>query len=178
MFSDCKNLKTIYASEYFEAKNGHMMFYGCTSLVGGAGTKCPEYGTNDERARIDNPPDAPGYFTEKKVVRTPVTLTLKLRDSSGKAVTMDDLRDGAEIAPEVTVAQAVPESELKTADIFLVIYDSQGMMIDLQSWEVDLSNPLSFIQTHAIPQGRDASYVKFIMLSSNLTPLTAAQALQ
>ena len=84
------------------------------------------------------------------------------------------MRDGAELAPEVTITG----DALDTADIFLVIYDSQGMMIDLQSWEVDLSQPLSFIRTTPIPQDKDASYVKFIMLSSNLTPLTAAQALQ
>ena len=188
MFARCFLLKTIYASEYFLSDNladnikWNGMFENCRSLVGGAGTRYDEAHKDAEYARIDSPPDAPGYFTYKEpsahTTRTPVTLTLKLRDSSGKAVTMDDMRKGAEIAPEITVEDDAPESELKTADIFLVIYDSQGMMLSLQQWEVDLSNPLSFIRTTPIPQGRDASSVKFIMLSSDLTPLTVAQALQ
>ena len=178
MFSGCSNLKTIYASEYFEVVDSDYMFADCTSLVGGTGTTYDDSRISSDYARVDNPPDAPGYFTEKKssVERKPVTLTLKLRDSSGKEVVMDDLRESVEIVPEVKT-EDTPESDLKTADIFLVIYDSKGMMISLQQWEVDLTNPLSFIQTTPIPQDADASYVKFIMLSSSLTPLTAAQEL-
>lgn len=39
------------------------MFAGCTALVGGAGTAYNASHTDGEYARIDNPPDAPGYFT-------------------------------------------------------------------------------------------------------------------
>lgn len=39
------------------------MFSGCTSLVGGAGTAYDANHTDGEYARIDNPPNAPGYFT-------------------------------------------------------------------------------------------------------------------
>ena len=177
MFVECRNLTTICVSALFSAAPVRdSMFYNCVALTGGAGTQYDPSHRDADYARIDNPPRAPGYFTEKAVARPPVTLTLMLRDSSEEAVTMSDLRDGAEILPEVTTDDDA--SELTTADIFLVIYDSHGMMVDLQSWEVDLSNPLSFIRTTPIPQGVDASYVKFIMLSSNLTPLTAAQALQ
>lgn len=41
------------------------MFYKCSSLVGGAGTAYNSGHTDKEYARIDNPPDAPGYFTLK-----------------------------------------------------------------------------------------------------------------
>lgn len=74
MFSGCSSLKTIYASEYFEAPDDYYMFDGCTSLVGGAGTEYDDSQYNyiyrlssSDYARIDNPPDAPGYFTEKKI---------------------------------------------------------------------------------------------------------------
>ena len=181
MFANCSHLKTIYVSESFVDNDAVVpKFRGCASLVGGAGTSYDDsiydwaYASDAIYSRIDNPPDAPGYFTLKEPNRPPVTLTLTLRDSSGEAVSMDDLRESVEIKPEVTIADA----ELKTADIFLVIYDSTGMMVSLQSWEVDLSKPLSFIRTTPIPQGVDASYVKFIMLSSSLTPLVAAQALE
>ena len=40
------------------------MFNGCTRLIGGAGTGYDSSHTDGTYARIDNPPDAPGYFTE------------------------------------------------------------------------------------------------------------------
>ena len=39
------------------------MFKGCIRLVGGNGTAYDASHTDGEYARIDNPPDAPGYFT-------------------------------------------------------------------------------------------------------------------
>lgn len=39
------------------------MFSGCTRLIGGAGTAYDSSHTDGTYARIDNPPDSPGYFT-------------------------------------------------------------------------------------------------------------------
>lgn len=68
-FSYCTNLTTIYASGNFVVPSSHGygsgMFGRCYALVGGAGTTYNSYKTNGEYARIDNPPDAPGYFTAK-----------------------------------------------------------------------------------------------------------------
>ena len=61
-------LKTIYASENFvtdNVSNYNTMFSKCVSLVGGAGTEYATGHTNGVYARIDNPPDTPGYFTYK-----------------------------------------------------------------------------------------------------------------
>lgn len=41
------------------------MFYGCTSLVGGAGTTYDSSHYNGVYARIDGGTSAPGYFTAK-----------------------------------------------------------------------------------------------------------------
>jgi hypothetical protein len=41
------------------------MFLNCTALVGGNNTAYDANKTNKEYARIDNPPDAPGYLTYK-----------------------------------------------------------------------------------------------------------------
>ena len=68
MFYDCSNLTTIYASPSFVAPAGlygSEMFYGCTSLVGGAGTAFSASHTGGEYARIDGGPSAPGYFTAR-----------------------------------------------------------------------------------------------------------------
>ena len=70
MFMDCGKLITIYASSKFTTSNlslstSAQMFYGCTSLVGGAGTKYDEEMREKQYARIDGGTSNPGYFTEK-----------------------------------------------------------------------------------------------------------------
>lgn len=70
MFRGCRSLATIYASPSFvvdQVTSSSDMFYrNDYPLVGGAGTT---FNTSNPRnktyARIDNPPDAPGYFTAK-----------------------------------------------------------------------------------------------------------------
>ena len=89
MFAGCAALKTVYASDSFSTEkmtDSEEMFQGCTSLVGGADTTYNGLHTGKEYARIDNPPDAPGYFTDKNSVRTH---TVKF-DANGGAGFMDD----------------------------------------------------------------------------------------
>ena len=71
LFYNCSNLKTIYVGDgwntnYVMFSSG--MFDGCTSLVGGNGTKCDgEERDNDlPFACIDGGPSAPGYLTKKE----------------------------------------------------------------------------------------------------------------
>ena len=65
MFDGCGNLRTIYARTTFVAPAiSTRMFAACPSLVGGSGTAYDALHTDGEYARIDNPPAAPGYFTE------------------------------------------------------------------------------------------------------------------
>ena len=85
MFSNCKNLKTIYADNWICGARVYMgmsspMFIGCENLVGGQGTKIGEnlygydekgnplyYYCSDEAkaAHIDGGKDDPGLFTAK-----------------------------------------------------------------------------------------------------------------
>ena len=70
MFSYCSNLQTIYVEEGWSTAKvevGNDMFYNCTSLVGGAGTKYDANHTNHTYAHIDGGPTNPGYFTDKNV---------------------------------------------------------------------------------------------------------------
>ena len=68
MFADCSGLTTIYAGDGWSTANvqyGEDMFTGCTSLVGGAGTKYDASHEDYTYARIDGGSDNPGYFTRK-----------------------------------------------------------------------------------------------------------------
>ncbi len=69
MFSYDNSLTTIYADSNFSLLSNcysRSMFYGCTSLVGGAGTVYNASKVDGEYARIDDPDNGnPGYFTQK-----------------------------------------------------------------------------------------------------------------
>lgn len=69
MFYECNSLSAIYVSPLFvvtQVTSSLAMFTSCSSLVGGAGTAYQSSNPKDKTyARIDNPPDAPGYFTLK-----------------------------------------------------------------------------------------------------------------
>ena len=68
MFSNCRNLKTVYVGDDWNANSlddSEDMFKDCTSLVGGMGTTYDPYHVDAEYAHIDRGPSNPGYFTEK-----------------------------------------------------------------------------------------------------------------
>ena len=69
MFSSNKNLKTIYVGNKFnmnKVTTSIGMFYGCTNLVGGSGTKYNNKLIDDKiYAHIDGGTNNPGYFTAK-----------------------------------------------------------------------------------------------------------------
>lgn len=66
VFRGCYALKTIYTNADWNINaSSQYMFLGCIALQGGAGTAYDSGYTTAAYARIDNPPDAPGYFTLK-----------------------------------------------------------------------------------------------------------------
>ena len=76
MFNGCNNLKTIYVENDLDTSSiatgeTYSLFIGCDNLVGGQGTKPPQYESwfsiSDLKfARIDDPENGkPGYFTKK-----------------------------------------------------------------------------------------------------------------
>ena len=80
MFADCSKLATIFVSEAWTTANltqGEYVFYNCTNLVGGMGTKYNPDHTDYTYAHIDEGPSNPGYFTniavtaELETVETP-----------------------------------------------------------------------------------------------------------
>lgn len=75
MFAKCSNLQSIYVSEEkwstINATKSKNIFYGCTKLVGGNGTKYDPNHTDVEYARVDKA-GTPGYFTAKNGGTEPV----------------------------------------------------------------------------------------------------------
>ena len=67
MFQGCSSLKTIYCDNEWNPSTSYDMFEGCTSLVGGMGTKYDAGKTDKTYARPDGLDDQPGYFTEAGV---------------------------------------------------------------------------------------------------------------
>lgn len=68
MFYSCRALITIYVSLDFvvsQVTSSGTMFSNCPQLVGGSGTVYNSNYIDKTYARIDNPPDYPGYFTLK-----------------------------------------------------------------------------------------------------------------
>ena len=73
LFLNCSALKTIYSNIDFaenadDISHKNDIFYGCTSLVGGAGTKYDMLHCDIEYARPDGGTEAPGYFTKRYTV--------------------------------------------------------------------------------------------------------------
>ena len=79
MFNNVKNLKTIYASDKFNANKTYSadMFTGSTKLVGGAGTKYDSTKIDKAYAHIDGGTSNPGYFTDiaDKDISSPVSFS-------------------------------------------------------------------------------------------------------
>ena len=74
MFILCSDLTTIYASELWSNSSNTSstnMFYKCNSLSGPNGTTYSYTRVSVTYARIDNPPDSPGYFTYKALSNSP-----------------------------------------------------------------------------------------------------------
>ena len=68
MFSSCQLLKTIYVGENWSTQvmtDAFSMFYGCASLVGGAGTAYDGSKPDKTYAKIDGGTADPGYLTQK-----------------------------------------------------------------------------------------------------------------
>lgn len=76
-FCRCPKLKTIYVQDDYIPKSviAQGTFDGCTSLVGGAGTKYDPTFIDSTAARIDGGINSPGYFTaiSDKPLETPQT---------------------------------------------------------------------------------------------------------
>ena len=150
MFGDCSNLKTIYVSDKFTVASGSDdIFYDCTSLVGGNGTKYDESYIDTEYARIDNPPDAPGYFTYKAA---PVSYK----------ITAAVIKNG-----KLSVTFSNPAA----ATVAVPYFDANGKFMSVQ-----LQNIPANAGTVAFAPSADAKTARVMLLDGGFRPLCAAYA--
>lgn len=128
MFYNCSNLKTVYVGDLWSTEkvtdSDHMFSY-CTELVGGEGTTYNVSYMDKTYARVDNPPDEPGYFTYKEYVPPtgnkddePVGATLNnvlgglINNKLVSAVFGDSSAENSQAAPEI---QTVKKPEMLAA---------------------------------------------------------------
>jgi len=127
MFQNVK-VTTIYVSDRFvtnKVTTSGSMFAGCSSLVGGKGTKYNKDGSNDAAyAHVDGGPDDPGYFTLKVLKIPPTIKTVAVSGISQTEATIDvsgdDLK-GGEVSVELRVDEAIMASQKKD-DFGLFLY--------------------------------------------------------
>ena len=139
-----------------------------------------------------------GWFTEPSggtriTSETPVRLTANQTlyahwvatnapefSSHGAAVTdVREMSSESELEGKFTVPDAADPDAFRTATAFCVLYDSDGMMVHLQSWDVDVSDTrnIRFTGSVRISEGAQVSEIKVIVLSDELVPLQAAGTL-
>lgn len=124
MFAGMTKLKTIYVTESFSrtGSTDDKTFNGCSALVGGAGTA---YATakvaTHEYARIDNPPDAPGYFTLGQKQVPPKVESVTASDLTHNSVTItvegESLNDGTITVELIAGGVTVKTEELSAFGI-------------------------------------------------------------
>ena len=87
----------------------------------------------------------------------------------------DAFQDGAKFTADFTAVDFDASRELVTASVFIIFYDADGLMVSLESKEIDLSDPWNLLFTLDILLPEGAKTLKFIMLGDNLEPLRAAK---
>ena len=141
MFQEDRNLVTVYVSELWSTANvtsSNNTFIGCTQLKGENDTVYSESHINAEYARIDNPPDEPGYFTYKPAptttgsgARTVTKRVFTTSSSAGTAyVSTDDnckLTKLTEDTWEYTFTSIPPDLQFYTWEDELEGYTSENM---------------------------------------------------
>ncbi len=118
MFSGMTKLKTIYVTELFvwSGSTDNNTFKNCSALVGGAGTAfATAKVASQEYARIDNPPDAPGYFTLGQKPVAPEIESVTASDLTYNSITITvegSSLNGGTIAVELVAGGETAETEL------------------------------------------------------------------
>lgn len=101
---------------------------------------------------------------------------------NGNSLSSVDNLAGHEITANIVIDppdQKNAADMLVTANVFLCVYDENGLMCSLNTWEIDLSDiqHLMFMQTVRVPDNIRVSEIKTMILSDELTPLIAASEL-
>ena len=82
-------------------------------------------------------------------------------------------KKAVELEGSFVVADAENPSGFQTATAFCAVYDHQGNMVCLQTWEVDMSDPrnICFMGNIHIPEGVSVGEIRIMILSDDMIPL-------
>ena len=107
--------------------------------------------------------------------REDVGLSVHFRNAGGESVA--NLDNQRTIRPDISLVDPDAPGGMEIVNLFLAFYDENDMMVSLESWEVDISNPLNIVwlQTLEIPD--EAESMTVMVLSDELAPLRAARML-
>ena len=92
MFVSCSQLRTVYVGDNWntgKVVSSSAMFESCGAISGGAGTIFDVKKTDKEYARIDNPPDEPGYLTYGETYQCELTLDVNGGETADKVITAE-----------------------------------------------------------------------------------------
>ena len=161
-------------------------FSACASLTdvyyAGSATQWSEILISDYRNGNDALKNATIHYNAKDI-GVGITLT----DENGETVggngqteetKKDAFQDGAEFTASFGAVDPDASSGLVAASVFIIFYDKDGLMVSLESTEIDLSDPfnLMFVLDLRIPEG--AKTLKILMLGDHLEPLRAARMIE
>ena len=106
-----------------------------------------------------------------------MTGTLGFKDRNGDE--LDRIPESGELSTSIELESGgIGGSGTVLTDVFLALYDSRGMMLSVQSWNVAVSEINTvFMQTISIPDKVHVASVKLIVLSEDMTPIVGVGAL-
>ncbi|MBQ9521358.1 MAG: leucine-rich repeat protein [Oscillospiraceae bacterium] len=138
--------------------------------------------TGDTRPLVS---PTPGVITLSGSHNSQLTGEISLQDGNGNAI--DALQDGQDqinvsfaLDPYTPDAAQSNGALTAMADVYLVLYDDEGYMLDIQTWNIELKNVwLAFSQVKQVPpeiKGK-IDKIKIMILSEDMTPIMAASEL-
>ena len=112
-----------------------------------------------------------------------IGIGIRLTDKNGKTAdpTKDVLGDNNELTASFAAVDpdAVTSSGLAVASVFWVFYDENGLLVSLESKEIDLSNPQSLsLVTSRIQIPKGAKKLKFFILGDGFDPRRAVRMIE
>ena len=177
LFNGDVNLKTIWASEKFVpnpdwivlpdgTNKGLNVFLGCTSLVGGNGTKYDPNHTDYTYLRFDTAA-APGYFT-KKALRLADELPLTQDDVKVKRSALGSL-SALKVRLEST------DSVNTRARFVAAFYDGTGKMVKAFLTQVTVRPGTETVTIPASGVSDEARELRLFALNTQYAPLTVSR---
>ena len=101
--------------------------------------------------------------------------------NTGESITTaEDLNGQTSVEASFSLGEQVYATEKtdSAANLYLAIYDREKRMVSVDTWKVDISDPMFlFTRTITIPEDIEVGSIKIMLLSDQMIPLMAASEL-